>query len=59
MILNLIVVDLDSKDIKRKVKHLIKHWNNEANTRHSANAGTMLGQRRRRWADIVPTIYIG
>ena len=27
-----------------------------ANTRHSPNAGTMLGQRRRRWPDIVPIL---
>ena len=27
-----------------------------ANTRRSANVGTMLGQRRRRWSNIVPTL---
>ena len=27
-----------------------------ANTRHPPNVGTMLGQSRRRWANIVPTL---
>ena len=34
----------------------IYQLNIPANTKHLANVGTMLGQRRRRWANIVPTL---
>ena len=31
-------------------------WNTPVSTRYSANAGLMLGQRRRRWANIKPAL---
>ena len=42
------------------VDYLVCHpnicWNDTADTRRSPNAGTMLGQRRRRWTSIVPAL---
>ena len=35
---------------------LVQCWASVGNTRRSPNVGTMLVQRRRRWANIVPTL---
>ena len=36
--------------------HQIVHRNNQTNTRRSAIAGLVLGQRRRRWTSIKPAL---
>ena len=42
------------REITRKRDHYCVRY--PANTRRSLNVGTMLGQRRRRWPSIVPTL---
>ena len=36
---------------------LVKHRGFPANTRRSSNVGSMLADRRRRWANIIPTLF--
>ena len=39
------------------VPALNQHWFNPLNTGQGPNADLMLGQRRRRWADIKPALF--
>ena len=47
---------VQSETNSKQCKFLPHAWYNPANTTHWCNVGQMLGQRRRRWANIGPTL---